>query len=1437
MNVAAWRRAWERVTGEYDALRAGFHWDLEKPIQVVHVDIQIDIREKQWPSVIQGKHDQRLQEFLEAERRRGFELSIPPLVRTVILHEPDGRDTVVITMHHLILDGWSTAIVLKRIWHVYDCLCEGAQYEVNTPPKYGDYIRHITNSAQSDAEPYWRSALGGFTETSRLPFDLGEGSAGAHGTIRCQELVTSIPEGLISLRECARQSHVTPIAILAAAWARTLSKYDPLTTPLFGVATSGRFNDFPGVEAVVGLLTNTLPIRIPAARAKTDHELICLAHSAWTEASKYETTRLSEIRRWLGVAPEHNLFNTVLVFENFPSSNELGNLSRGVRPRAAFSISWSNLPLAVTIGGDKDMTWHLAYDTARFSESQARTILDTACEITCSLLHSYSAVELIQVEKSDRLVTNQDGALGEPTFLTLPVAIEQIAEKFSGRIAVSDHSEKITYGDLNGRANALARRLQEVGIAGETPVAVWTDRSIDFAIGALAVLKAGGYYVPIDPTYPSERILLMVRAVSAKVIVVDSDSKRIAANDLEYINVKDEISAGNSEDNLGVQIHPDQIAYVIFTSGSTGTPKGVAISHLAVMSLFTAFDTQEAITSDDVWSVYHSVGFDFSVWELWGALVHGSQAVFISHYDSRDPSAFLTRLVEHGVTVLSATPTAFRLLTDYISRVGATIPSLRFVIFGGEMLDIRTLGWWKRFPQLKLINMYGITETTVHVTYRLLQRSELGMEARSLIGSPLKHLTAHVLSDDFNPVGPGMIGEMYVGGTGVARGYIGDSAQTADRFLPDSLSGQPGARLYRSGDLIRVLPNGDFEYIGRRDNQAKLRGFRIELGEIERTLETHPAVMHAVTSVKEISGEPSLVAYIIQADAVTAGELQQHAANRLPGHMVPARFCLLDKLPVNQNGKLDRGQLPPPDHILPVGSSDCTPVGAREETLAAIWRQVLGHVQVGRFDNFYALGGDSIKTLRIVSLAAEKGIKLSLRQVLDHQTIAGLAAAVSASSAEGGEASQACLKASPKSEVLAWPMSPLQLALIAYAARDRKAYHDVFMYKVRSGDCDLNVFREVVISAAGRHAVLSSAFNLSALPRPLQVVSECEIPVGYSNLAGLSSSEQERVISEWLDRETVTEFDVTIPPLVRFYIHELGGGCWTLSISFHHAILDGWSVATLVSELLTDFWCRMTTALPAKIVKPALPVADYVEGMSVPLEEAAEFWIAELATAEIASIPMIARRRSAGRRVLAHIVRLPQTVSRAVTQWSKLNTIPLKTVLLAVFHYAVSRITGVKQPIIGMGVNCRPPLADADRVLGLFVNVVPVTIPNATDIREAARAAEKLEARLMPYAGTPLGMVERFLGKRNICNFIFNYVHFHVFDSLKSFPGLVIENFDGREETDFPLTAHFARAVANDDIIIRMQFNANVLDKNVALRLSDTIVEILRGITATSADD
>ncbi|QEU88460.1 non-ribosomal peptide synthase/polyketide synthase [Streptomyces viridosporus] len=972
-----------------------------------------------------------LPDALSAAASHAFDLTTDvPLKADLFALAPD-RHVLHLLVHHIAADGASLAPLARDLSTAYAArrLAQAPDWEP-LRVQYADYTLWQREVLGSEDDPdskvsaqleHWRTVLADLPEELTLPADRPRPQRSSHrGGLVPLELDAELHARITTL---ARRTGTSVFMVLQAATAALLTKMGAGTDIPIGTPVAGRTDS--ALDDLVGFFVNTLVLRTDTSGNPSFRELLARVRDTDLAAYAHQDVpfeRLVEVMNPERSAARHPLFQVNLTFHNqAPAEDglELPGLTFGGHP-VEHTVAKYDLALSLTEqrtpgGSPAGITGALEFAVDLFDPSTAGRL----AERFVRLLSAWA-------EEPDRVLSDVhvlDAAEWEAALAGVGAVVGEadthgpsLAELFEARAAATpdatavvcgDHA--LSYRDLNTSANRLARRLTATGAGPGRFVGLALPRTTDLVTALLAVIKTGAAYVPMDPDYPAERLAHMVTDSAPALVLttsgvdlsgVDCGTATVLTLDDPHLRADLAALAGHdlTDADRGGPLTAGSAAYVIYTSGSTGRPKGVVIPHGNVVRLFSATDPWFGFGPDDVWTLFHSYAFDFSVWEIWGPLLHGGRLVIVPFEVSRSPEDFLALLADQKVTVLNQTPSAFyQLMRTEGDRpdLGARL-ALRYVVFGGEALDLwRLQEWYGRHPEdaPRLINMYGITETTVHVTHRALDRLTAKSATGSLIGRPIPDLRVHVLDADLVPVPAGVVGEMYVAGAGLARGYLGRHALTAERFVADPY-GPPGTRMYRTGDLARRTADGDLEYIGRADHQVKIRGFRIELGEIEACLAAHPQVGQvAVVAREDRPGDRKLVGYVVpeaEDRTVEPEDLRKHLRTQLPEYMVPSAFVTLPRLPLTANGKLDRKALPAPDFAAAVGGRAART--EREELLCGLFAEVLGLPSVGVDDGFFDLGGDSIVSIQLVARARRAGLLLTPRDVFEHKTVEALAA-------------------------------------------------------------------------------------------------------------------------------------------------------------------------------------------------------------------------------------------------------------------------------------------------------------------------------------------------------------------------------------------------------------------------------------------------------------
>ncbi|WP_030785556.1 non-ribosomal peptide synthase/polyketide synthase [Streptomyces sp. NRRL S-920] len=1200
--------AWQRVTDRTPALRTSVVWEgVPVPLQVVHRRVEVPLTQLDWRELDPAERAERLDRLRADDLARGLDLGTAPLMRLTLVRLPDARLHLLWTSHHLILDGWSLAQVLTEVSEEYAALTTGAEPRPPARRPFGDYVRWLAGQDTEAAHAHWRTALDGFATPTPLPADRVRRPG--HET-RSAEVHTCALSDEVSahLAHSARSAGLTLGTVVQGAWALLLSRYSAERDVLFGTTVSGRPDDLPGAESMVGMFINTLPTRVRVDGNRTAAAWLRDLQEEQAQARRFAAVSLAELTSLSDVPAGSPLFDSMVAFENYPF-DEARSATTGIRLADVSSRDATNFPLVLRAYQGERFGFDLAYDPELFDATTVRALGERLCLLLTELADDperpVRSLAWTTAEERRRMLTDWNGTEEGRPADTLDALFAAQAARTPDAEAVTCGDERLDYATLDARASRLAHRLAELGAGPETFVALALPRSADLVVAVLAVLKTGAAYLPIDPRLPGERVRRML-ADAGPVALVTTRQTAEGVPDVPHLLLDDPLvradlarrpAAGPTGRAL-----PESPAYAIYTSGSTGTPKGVIVPHANVVRLFTRTRHWFGFKADDVWTLFHSYAFDFSVWELWGPLLHGGRLVVVPEDTARSPEDFLRLLADEQVTVLNQTPSAFYPLI----RADAELPhigdrlALRTVVFGGEALDVgRLADWYARHADTapRLVNMYGITETTVHVTYAGLDRRAARSGTLSPIGTGIPDLRLYVLDDTLQPVPPNAVGELFVAGEGVARGYLNRPGLTATRFLADPF-GRPGTRMYRTGDRARWRADGTLEYLGRADQQVKIRGYRIEPGEIEAALHTHPGVGAAAVGVYEdTAGTRRLVAHVVATATGTGGtgvgecatpppaaELRAHLEGLLPAHMVPAAYVPMAALPLTANGKLDRRALPAPG---PDGfAADGTRTAPRtpaERLVAAAWTDVLDTAEVGADDDFFALGGDSILAVRVTSrLRAAFGTEVSPRLLFTHPTLRDLAAALGQ---PGGADTADVIPATAPDAPAPLSYAQQRLWFLDRFEPGGTEFTTLSVLRLR-GPLDSAALRTALDGLVARHEALRTTFaehdgqarQIVHPPRPVDL-PVLDLPA-------------DAALDTLVDRVAAAPFDLAAGPLLRAHLARFAADEHVLVLAVHHIVTDGWSIGVLARDLGELYAAALEDRRPEL---PALPVrySDY----------------------------------------------------------------------------------------------------------------------------------------------------------------------------------------------------------------------------------------------------
>jgi amino acid adenylation domain-containing protein/non-ribosomal peptide synthase protein (TIGR01720 family) len=1462
VDEGAFRDSWRRVVARHTALRTSFFWTTPtEPLQVVNSATDVPISTLDWSPIDGADLSPRLEAWLAAERQRGLDLTRHPAQRLTLIRAGDDRLVFVWTYPHVLLDGWSNSKVLREVLDVYGAL---SRNELPLEPRvrpYRDFIRWLRRSASGEATAYWTRAMAGVSRGTRLALPKPACPPGPLSHRAVEVALTSVESA--SVAALASRLRVTPNVVVQGAWALVLGRYCGTNDVVFGVTTAGRPYELPDIEERVGLFINTLPMRVRVEPAAEVDDYLRMVSARLQELLDHEQTPLAEVHRLVGLRNGEQLFNSIVVFENYPGHVDASALPNGLRIVAVRTSERTNYDLTVIVASRGGLSIKISYAPSVDPADAARIAAHFGDTLRWMATERGRVHDLSRAWSGKTVAQERAGPIG--------AQCRAIHEVFEGHasiapdtVAVVDADLIVTYGALNARANRLARYLVHCGVEPGDCVALCLDRSVELVAACLAVHKAGAAYIPIDVEFPLARVAAMSRP--AKYFIVDDAGRGLVvpregvcvvdiARDRTSIERQPTKSLGVSRSIRG------QIAYVIYTSGSSGEPKGVMVTHDNVGSLFTAIFGIYEFDRAQVWSFVHSISFDFSVWEILGALWSGGRVVVVPRSVARSPEGLAALIVKHGVTVLSQTPSAFRQLLTIGSleeQHGVDL-NIRWVVFGGEALHMASLGdGAEKIVRrgARLVNMYGITETTVHVTHRVMSGRDEGGD-RSYIGAALPHLGIRLLDDGLSDVPDRVAGEMGITGAGLAAGYLNAARLTAERFVPNPSGAEPGERLYRSGDLGRVAPDGGFEYLGRVDRQVKIRGFRVEPGEVRACLLRQPDVRDAVVcSVTDHAGDCVLGGFVVLADASVDGAgLLRSLRQELPSHLVPAFVRSVERFPLTANGKTDLEALRSMAAERRPTVSDVQTTW-EQEAVVSTWKQVLGVERIGLQDEFFVHGGDSIKALRVVNGLRRLGLDISVDAVFRHPTVGALAdfiqkvsgrdpdaALVREWAGRAGGVPTATVEL-PSDAVDAFPATRLQMGMLFHTSRSAdevKPYHNVSLFALE-GQFDERRFRRAVDELIARHPALRSAFALEGFAVPMQVVLRTvPAPLTVGHLEPLSESEERSWTERWVRNEQNHLFQMDVAPLFRLHVMTAAGDRFYLGLTEHHAILDGWSVAAMLAELFELYVGEPQAELANDVATSDIQILRghaLLESRTLVSTRHESFWSEYLRDypqfrLDRFGVHATLCARSA---VARQGVTLDQVLANGLTSFANRSGAPLKSVLLAAHLAVIAVMSSEAEIITGLVSHTRPEFDGSDRALGLFLNTLPLRLVRPKGSwSQWVHDVFREEGRILPYRRYPFAAMRDGQGHAIALTTAFNFVNFHVLPRMQPDGPLRVLQSAVHEETDFDLFTDFTLLNGTNQLDLTIAYNTSRMTAAGAELLLHHYTRCLRSMVSDPA--
>jgi amino acid adenylation domain-containing protein len=1430
VDARALAEAWQGMALRHAVLRSAFAWgEGEAAAQVVHARVALPLQEIDLRSLGEAQQREAVERFLEGDREAGFDLARAPLMRLCLLRCGEARHEFVWTFHHILLDGRSYPLLLEEVFAAYEALrCGQAPAPAQRRP-YEDFAVWLAGQSPADAEPFWRERLRGFAAPTALPWGGPSRDAGprrGHCELRLTEAETRV------LADATARAGLSTAALVQGAWALLLARHGREEEVVFGATRAGRPYALAGSRTMLGLFINTLPVRVGVADDETVGTWLAGLEAQQEGLRSHEHTPLWQVKQWSEVPAAGPLFESVVMYEKYELEEVLQALGGAWARRSVrlFERPGGALLLGAYSGATRlrlQLWWdgeRLSRDVAEGLLVQLRTLL---LGMAGDLGQPLSRVPMLTEAERHKIVVEWNRTEVAYPETTIHALFEAQVERTPEAVAVVFEGESLTYRALDERANQLAHTLQSLGVGPDVLVGLCVERSLEMVVGLLGILKAGGAYVPLDPSYPAERLAFMLEDACVPVLLTQERLASCLPRTQARVLCLDGDCAefeGSPRFKPVMTATAESLAYVIFTSGSTGRPKGAMNTHRGAANILRGAISRDMFPSGARCSAWTSIGFDVSVYEIFGPLAAGCELWIVSDRLREDGAAFLDWLMDSAIQSAYVPPF---LLGEWAVHLGedAAGCTMRRMLVGVEPIRESLLqGLMKAVPGLRIVNGYGPTEAAVCSTFY--EVTEVAVEERNTpIGLPLVNTQLYILDRALMPVPIGVAGELYIGGVQVARGYLNRPELTREKFVADPFSATPGARLYRTGDLCRYLPDGNIEFLGRLDHQVKLRGFRIELGEIETVLGQCAGVQQGIVVAREDRpGDKVLVAYVV-GEAVV-GELRVALGQRLPEYMVPSAFVRLEALPLTPNGKVDRKALPAPT----MESKGLSASGAARSPLEALvaeaFGQVLGLSGVGIHDDFFQLGGHSLKAMQLVSRLRTVAVaELAVRAVFDAPTVAGLARAIEVAQARGVGVLPA-LRARPLAEECALSYAQQRLWFLDQWEGPGGTYNIPAAWRLR-GALNVAALERALETMVARHEVLRTVYR-SVEGEPIARV----LPVGAGLLSVVdlrAVPEREAAMTALVAAEAGRAFDLASGPVLRASLAVLGEAEHVLVVCVHHIAFDGWSQGVFWRELSVCYgaYCE---GREAGLPELAVQYADYacwqrgwLEGEVLAAQALA--WKEALAGyPQVLELPTDRPRpvRQTHRGGVETVV-LPVAVQEAVQALARREGVTVFMVLLGAFQALLHRYTGQAQLLVGTPVAGRQHEA-LEGLIGFFVNtlVMKADFTDESSFREHLGRVRAAALEAYAHQDVPFEKLVEVLGvTRDPSRSPLFQVMFSMVEAGGDSPtlgGLAMERVEA-ERCSAKFDLGLFMAAGEGGLVASLEYNADLFEAGTAARM------------------
>jgi amino acid adenylation domain-containing protein len=1310
IDNAAFIDAWQAVADNNEVLRTVYRWDkLEQPVQVIWKYWKIPIREFDCSGLKDQEKLNALNEIKENDYREKVDIRTAPF-RITLCKLDDENYEMIISNHHILYDGWSNGILLNEFMEAYQRLSEGKQLVFPPKSKYKDYLKWLRSQDQTKQKSYWQDYLKGFNEKTLLPFERKQ----RVDSYRADEFNVILPQNVTAkITEFAKQNNLSPATLFYAAWGILLQKYGNSKDVVFGTTVSGRTQELKGIQDIVGLFINTLPLRIKADSDLTIKALIDMVQANLYDREDFECASLSDIKLWSEIGGGENLFDSIVVVENYPLSQRLTGNPGQIQITDYEIHERTNFDLTLAVMAFDRIEFKLIYNDALFHRETIESLMNHYSSILDQIISNYDLkladLQMLSLPEQNQLIEEYNNTKTDfPKTKTLVELFEDQVLQFPDHPAIIHEDQRMTYSELNQKANQVAAFLRTKGVVPNRCVGLIIERSPEMIIFILGVLKAGGAYLPLDHEFPKDRTLNIIKDANPILLIIQenligkfSDAKTDFQNEcsLDVLTVEEVMaSIGNFPvENPQLTNKSEDLAYIMYTSGSTGIPKGILIKHYNISRVVKNTNYLE-ITKDDVVLQLSNYAFDGSTFDIYGAILNGAQLVLAKKETVLDISRLADLIRKENISVFFITTALFNTMIDLEAEC---LKGVRKVLFGGERVSFQHV---KQALQIlgkdKIIHVYGPTESTVFATYYPINEVDEGLGTIP-IGKPIANTEVYILDNEMKLLPKGAPGELYIGGDGLAGGYLNRPDLTEERFVKNPF--REGI-IYKTGDQVRYLADGNIVFLDRLDNQVKLRGFRIELGEIEKALLNHEKIREAVVLVREDQpGNKYLCAYLVADEELALSEIRAHLLKTLPDYMVPASIVFLNEIPLTSNGKIDQKALRQYETSVDYTADNETPSSQLEIELQNIWREVLGVANIGINTNFFEVGGHSLKATIVASKIHKRlDIEVPLGEIFKNPTIKELARFIDNSERQ----SLTPILPVPQQGYYEVSSAQKRMYLQEHFEGIGISYNMPIALDIE-GLLDRERLENVINALVNKHEPFRTSFKMTDGRIVQQVHPQVDFQMGYEELLDGAHWDKQRI--DLKIKDFIKPFDLEKAPLLRVKLIKVSAGKHLLLLDMHHIISDGMSLVLFIKELSGLYQGKEIDNLEIQYKDYAIWQNEFQKNELFKKQE--NYWLNKFSD----EIPLLnmpydylrpERKSFEGKNYRFSI---PSEATAKLNQLALENNTTLNALLISIYSIMINRYSGQNDLVIGSLVAGRSH-HDVENMIGMFNNFLPIRI-------------------------------------------------------------------------------------------------------------------------------